>query len=81
MTSSPSVISNEKRHERQNEVEYLPHHAVTREGVMLKKSIDAKAGVTWEERVLLLTHDRLLIAKVRSNLLVSTDKTIIMTDY
>ena len=65
-TSSPSGkgMVKEQGHDRQNEVEYVPHHGVTREGVLEKKSIDTKSGITWEERFLALTHDRLLIAKV-----------------
>jgi hypothetical protein len=66
-TSSPSRtgIVKEQGHVRQNEVENVPHHGVTREGVLEKKSMDTKSGITWEERFLALTHDRLLIAKVK----------------
>ena len=46
-----------------DEVEHVPHRGVTREGVVKKKSIDTKAGVTWEDRTLVLTADRLLVAK------------------
>ena len=54
----------DKKNPIHDEVERLPRHGITRESLMQKKFIDTKAGVTWEDRVLVLISDRLLIAKV-----------------
>ena len=51
----------------------LSDSACLRKGIMWKKSIDTK-GVSWEERFLVLTSERLLISKINDLEVTCTSK-------